>query len=531
MNAAWMHDPAGFMAYCRSLFQAMQSAGEVVSEHLRNATAQAPNNRGDVLMHLVENMAWSSRYYHQVLSRWLAEYVVRAPDLDPDVRQRALFWIRQIIEMLSPANFFWTNPKAVRRCVKTNGENLLKGFHNWLADLQRGDGLPQMANPAVFAVGENLAVTPGQVVYRNQLVEIIQYAAQTPATWQVPIVLIQPWINKYYIFDLTPQNSFVNYLVRQGFTVFITSWKNPTEDMRHFTFEDYMLKGALQAVMVARDICGGEKVHAAGYCIGGTLLAALMGWLAHESTYQPLVDATLFATLLDFAEPGDLKVFVNPASMKAIEQLVAAEGMLKRQHIALAFRLLNAGDLIWRYAVNNYFYGEAPPRSDMLFWNSDSTGLPGAMCSFYLKSFYLENRMAQPNALVLGQRSIDLRRVRLPLYVVGALKDHICPWPATFQTCRLTGGPIRYVLAGEGHIIGIVNPPSPWSKTKFWTGTATRRRNAARWLENREHQTGSWWPDWTAWLQPRSGSKGMPPPMGSKQYPPLHPAPGTYVSE
>lgn len=531
LNAAWMRDSAGLMTYYNSMCEAVRSAGEVVSEHLNKAATSNPGSGSDALMHLVENLAWSSRYYHQVLSQWSAEYVIRAPDLDADVRRRALFWVRQASEMMTPANFFWTNPKAVKRFVKSNGENLLQGVQNWLADLLHRDGLPEMTDQTAFGVGKNLAVTPGEVVYRNRLLEVIQYAARTPDTWQVPIVLIQPWINKYYIFDLAPQNSFVNYLVRQGFTVFITSWKNPTVEMRDITFEAYMLQGALQAVTVAREICNSDQVHAAGYCIGGTLLAALMGWLAHEGANRPLADAAFFATLMDFAEPGDLKVFVNPASINAIEQLVAAEGVLKSHNMALAFRLLNPGDLIWRYAVNNYFYGEAPPRSDMLFWNSDSTNLPGAMCTFYLKSFYLENRMAQPDALVVGQRPINLKQVRLPIYAVGALKDHICPWQATFQTCRLTSGPVRYVLTSEGHITGIVNPPSQWSRKKYWSGAASRRRDADRWLHNQKPQTGSWWPDWIKWLRMRSGARVAPPPVGSRQYPPIEPAPGAYVHE
>lgn len=531
LNAAWMRDAEGLLAQCQSLNNAMKLAGEVVSEHMRDASSHASESGSDTLLHWVNNLAWSSRHYHQVLSHWLTGYISQAPNLDDDARQRAMFWFRQIIEMLTPANFFWTNPKAVQKFIKSNGESLLQGMRSWLGDVGRGDGLLELADHAAFRVGENLAVTPGQVVYRNQLVEIIQYAPQTPSTWQVPIVLIQPWINKYYVFDLSPQNSFVQYLVRQGFSVFITSWKNPTETMRHITFEDYMFQGALKAVTVARDICKSPQVHATGYCIGGTLLAALAGWLAHEKTDQPLADVTLFATLLDFAEPGDLKAFVNQHSLKVIEKMVDTDGVLRSRHMSLAFRLLNPGDLIWRYVVNNYFYGEPPPRSDMLFWNSDSTNLPGAMCLFYLKTFYLENRMVRPDDLKLGRRTISLKRVRIPIYAVGAQTDHICPWPATFQTCRLTEGKVRYILAGDGHITGIVNPPSPWSKKKYWAGAATRRRDAVRWLSDRTPETGSWWPDWISWLRLRSGVKVDPPLMGSKAYPALDPAPGTYVQE
>lgn len=531
LNTAWMRDTKGFSAYCQSLCRDLQAVGEIAAEQLQTSKARAGGNNSNALVDMIRNLSRVSQQYHQVLSRRFIEYVRRAPDLDADIRDRAQFWIRQLLEMMTPSNCFWTNPKAVQSFMKSEGESLLKGINNWLTDLQHNGGLPQLTDKTAFAVGRNLAVTPGQVVYRNQLLEVIQYAPSTPLSRKVPIVLIQPWINKYYIFDLSPQNSFVRYLVGQGFTVFITSWKNPISDMSHIAFEDYMLHGALQAVNVARDICQTRQVHAAGYCIGGTLLVALMGWLAHEQDDQPIADATLFAGLADFAEPGDLKVFVNPTVFKTVEQLVAADGVLKQHYLSFAFRLLNSGDLIWRYVSNNYFYGEAPPRSDMLYWNSDGTNLPGAMCTFYLRSFYLENRMVQPNKLILDHRPIDLKRVRVPIYAVGAQKDHICPWPSTFQICRLTSGPVRYVLANEGHITGIVNPPSQWNKKQFWAGAATRRRDAGKWLQKQKPVTGSWWPDWMAWLQPRSGPETSPPTMGSGQYPPLGPAPGTYVFE
>lgn len=533
LNAAWMRDTDSLSAHCRSFNRAMQTAGEAVAEQIRRTAGQVPDEGNDHSIASIINwlniLAWSSRHYHQVVTKWLTDYVRLAPELDADTRQRALFWMHQILKMMAPANFFWFNPRAVQRFVNSKSKSLLQGVQNWISDLQHGGDLPQLADRGAFKVGENLALTPGQVIYRNSLMELIQYAPQTKTTWQTPIVLIQPWINKYYIFDLTPQNSFILYLVRQGFTVFVTSWKNPTGEMGHTTFEDYMLEGALRAVTVACDITASHAVHAAGYCIGGTLLATLMGWLARKGGHLPIADATFFATLLDFSAPGDLKAFVNPTSLGTVAQMVAAEGVLNGRYLALAFRLLNPGDLIWRSMINNYYYGDTSPRSDMLFWNSDSTHLPGAMCLFYLTSFYLENRLARPNQLVVANRPIDLKQIKSPVYAVGALKDHICPWPATFQTCRLTSGKVRYVLANEGHITGIVNPPSPWSKKKYWAGAATRRRDAERWLKDKVPVEDSWWPDWIAWLKPRNGSRSAPPAMGSDRYKPLAPAPGSYV--
>ncbi len=532
LNNAWFQeDKAGLISACLDLNQAMLNTSENVYRQVHASAVKSPDNGGDLLLHWARTLSWSSQQYHQTLTDWLSAYVDDAPDLDVESRRRARFWTRQIKEMLAPSNCFWTNPKAVHRFVQSKGQSLVKGLRNLHNDLQRGDGMVGIADIHSFTLGENLAVTPGQVVHRNDLVEIIQYAPQTPSVWQTPIVLIQPWINKYYIFDLRPQNSLVQYLVNQGFTVFITSWKNPTADMRHITFKDYMHRGAMQAINVARQITQSEQVHAAGYCIGGTLLAALMGWLAHEKGDSPVTDITLFASLLDFDPCGDLAVFINDESIHALEKLLAAEGVLEDKHIASAFRLLNPGDLIWRYVANNYFLGESPPRSDMLFWNSDSTRLPEAMCLFYLKSFYLENRLPHPGKLVLDQRPIDLRRVTQPAYVVGAAKDHICPWPATFKTCAMLGGRTQYVLADQGHITGIVNPPSRWSKKKFRAGAATRRRDEHKWLKTRPYQQGSWWPHWMAWLKPRSGKQVDPPPMGSRLYPALSPAPGAYVME
>jgi polyhydroxyalkanoate synthase subunit PhaC len=532
LNEAWQQNREAFAQCCRNLTDSMQSVNERVFTHLQTTAPKTPPADGaELLMTWVNNLSWSSKQYHHVMCNWLTHYVEKAPDLSTETRQKARFWVRQIQAMLEPSNYFWTNPKAVDRFVKSKGQSLNQGLHNWIKDMKARKGLVSLVDQNSFQVGKNLATTPGKVVFRNELMELIQYAHQTEAVWQTPIVLIQPWINKFYIFDLSPRNSFVSFLVRQGYSVFITSWKNPGPDMRHVTFENYMRLGALEAVNVAREICNSRQVHLAGYCIGGTLIAALMGWLAHEAKAPPVSDVTQFSTLLDFSEPGDLGAMIHPEAIAALEQLVAENGLLEDHQIATAFRLLNPSDLIWRYVVNNYFYGEPPPRSDMLYWNSDSTNLPEAMCTFYLKSFYLENRIARSDALIIGGRTIDLKKVRAPFYVVGAAKDHICPWRSTFQTCRLVGGKVRYVLSDEGHITGIVTPPSRWSKKKYWAGAATRLRNADKWLQEKHKIEGSWWPDWIHWLKPRSGKQVPPPGLGSDTHPPICPAPGTYVHE
>jgi polyhydroxyalkanoate synthase len=530
-NEAWQQAPEALLERCREFQENFQSVTEKIFAHLKS---HPPDNLDDgeaVVMHWVRNLAWAGQQYHRVLSDWMADYIGEAPSLTSEKRLRALFWMRQVMEMLAPANFFWSNPKAVQRFIDSRGESLQQGLDNWLEDLKYNQGLVGLTERDHFQLGSNLAATPGRVVFRNHLMELIQYEPLTETVWQVPIVLIQPWINKYYIFDLSPRNSFVAYLLSQGYTVFITSWKNPTPDMGKIGFEDYLHHGARKAVAVARKICNCDTVHAAGYCIGGTLLAVFMGWLNAQSAPSPMADATLFASLLDFSDPGDLAALIHPSAVEAVSRLAASEGILENRYIATAFRMLNPNDLIWRYMVNNYFQGESPPRSDMLYWNSDGTNLPAAMCTTYLKWFYLENRLTKPNGLIIDEQAIDLKKVRRPLYVVGSAKDHICPWPATFQTCAMMGRPVRYVLADEGHITGIVNPPSPWSKKQYWAGAATRLRDASKWLQKQKPNQGSWWPDWVAWLKPRSGQKAPPPAMGCRAYPPLEPAPGNYVHE
>jgi polyhydroxyalkanoate synthase subunit PhaC len=531
LQSAWQQNPDACLEYCQELDKAMRGITEKVFTHLQ---AEPPHDGTDpeaLLLHWIRKLAWSGQQYHRVLSDWAADYIAKAPHLEPASRLRTQFWMRQVAEMLAPANFFWSNPKAVQRFMASKGESLNQGLDNWLEDMEHNQGMVSLTDRDNFKLGQNLAATPGQVVYRNQLLELIQYAPGTDTVWQVPIVLIQPWINKYYIFDLSAQNSFVAYLVRQGYTVFITSWKNPGAEMSTVTFGDYLRHGALQAISVAREICGCDHVHVSGYCIGGTLLATLLAWLAGEAAQLPVVDATFFATLLDFSNPGDLGALIHPNAVAAISQLVESRGILEKHHIATAFRMLNPNDLIWRYVTNNYFCGEPPPRSDMLYWNSDGTNLPASMCTTYLRWFYLENRLVRRDALTIDGRLINLKKVRLPLYVVGAAKDHICPWPATFQTSAMMGRTVRYVLADEGHITGVVNPPSPWSKKQYWAGAATRRRDARKWLEKQTPNKGSWWPDWLAWLKPRSGVQIPPPSMGSKAYPPIAPAPGSYVLE
>jgi polyhydroxyalkanoate synthase len=476
-----------------------------------------------------------ARRHHTIYQDWLRSLIAGAPGLQEKQRERMLFWTRQFINGLSPSNYFWTNFPAVKRFMDSNGESLSKGLQSWTGDLLEGHPLMRMVDSRAFKVGRDIATTPGAVVFRNDLMELIQYEPTTQTTYPVPVVFIQPWINKYYIFDLTAQMSFVRYLQQKGYTVFIVSWKNPDSPMRNVTFDDYMLRGALQAIQVASSICRNAPVHAAGYCIGGTALSALMAWLnsGPPSRRQsfPVADWTLFSSLVDFSEPGDIGFFVTQRSVEMIESMMKAQGYLSEKYIELVFRLLGSDSLIWRNFTNSFLYGLSPPKSDLLFWNSDSTRLPEAMCSFYLREFYLNNRLVEKDALSLGGRPIDLGRITQPLYAVGTQIDHISPWKSTFKVCDKVHGPVRYVLSSEGHITGIVNPPSEMSRRKFWAGEAEGERDSDQWLSRQEEKRGSWWEDWTQWLQARSLPAGEPPTMGSGRYPALEKAPGTYVLE
>ena len=518
------------------LFRRLEEATREEFPHLLSSElpAEDKKNAGEVFLEYVRKNAKLNRRFHAILDIWLRELVELTRDLNDRDRQRARFWIQQMSSAMAPPNFFWTNPVAMKKFLETGGASLLQGLGLAWEDLSRGDYLSRITDETAFRVGENVAITPGAVVFRNEIMELIQYEAATETTYTLPVVLIPPWINKYYIFDLTPQTSLVRYLRDQGFTVFTISWKNPTEAMREVAFSDYMFAGALAAVAAARHICRSPQVHAAGYCIGGTALAALMAWLnrgQRRKSPGPVADWTLFSTLVDFSEPGDLGVFISDRSLAATEALMKMDGFLDARYLSWIFRILGADNLIWRNYIQNYLYGAASPKSDMLFWNSDSTRLPEAMCSYYLREFYLHNNLAKSDALTMGERPIDMGRVVQPLYAVGTQLDHICPWRGAFRTCRIVAGRRRFVLSSEGHITGIINPHSEGSRRKYWSGEAELPEEPEAWLRRQEERRGSWWPDWTAWLSQHDNSRRPPPPLGNRKYPPRDRAPGIYVHE
>ncbi len=461
-------------------------------------------------------------------ARWLVGTVNQLDGLDAKSRQKIDFYTRQFVDAMAPSNFVATNPEVLRATLETGGENLLRGLNNLLDDLARGDGklAIRMTDLDAFALGCNLALTPGKVVFQTDLMQLIQYAPTTAEVHARPLLIIPPWINKYYILDLQPKNSFIKYAVDQGFTVFVISWVNPGEELHQKTFEDYMVEGPLAALDAMAKATGETESTVIGYCLGGTLLAAMLAYLATKRD-QRIQAATFFASLVDFEQPGELGVFIDEEQLAAMDRMMAERGYLDGRHMATTFNMLRANDLIWSFVVNNYLLGKEPFPFDLLYWNSDSTRMPYAMHSFYLRKFYQENQLVVPGGIRLAGVPIDLRRIRLPVYILSTREDHIAPWASTYRATQLYGGETTFVLAGSGHIAGVVNPPSV-QKYGFWTHPELPPDPQA-WLAAATHHPGSWWPHWQEWNARHSGALVPARQPGDGQLPALEDAPGSYA--
>jgi len=448
--------------------------------------------------------------------------------MDEAEQQRINFHLRQFVDAMSPTLMLLSNPVAFQRAIETGGTSIAAGAANLIADLQAGR--LSMVDMEAFAPGRNLALTPGQVVHRNRLIELIQYAPTTEKVHKTPLLIIPPWINKYYILDMQPKNSLVRYLVEQGFTVFLISWKNPDASMDEIGIEDYMDLGPLEASDVVREITGSPTVNVMGYCIGGTLLTMTLAVLAAKSDKR-FNSASFMVSLQDFSRVGDTAVFMDEPGLDLVEQQMMERGYLDSREMSNMFNLLRSNDLIWANVINNYLMGNKPPAFDLLYWNSDGTRMARAAHSWYLRNTYVENNLIKPGTTTLKGEAIDLGRIRQDTYAVGAEKDHIVPWDAAWRITQLFGGDVRFVRASSGHIAGIINPPG--GKGAYWTGETggATASGPEQWLQSATRHEGSWWPDWTAWLSTRSGRKSAPPPMGSLKHPPLHDAPGAYVLE
>jgi len=445
--------------------------------------------------------------------------------LDEHQQRKLIFYLRQFLDAISPTNVTFTNPQVIHETVQSGGQNLVTGMEHLLRDIKAGQ--MKMTDTDAFAPGRNLALTPGEVIYRNKLIELIQYAPTTEKVYAIPLVFIPPWINKYYILDMQPQNSLIKFLVDAGFTLFVISWKNPDASMEEINFEDYLTLGPLAAFDVIKEITASPKINPVGYCIGGTLLSMTLPYLAAKKD-DTANSATFFVSLQDFTEVGDTSVFIDEPQVRYVEGQMMERGYLDSRSMATMFNMLRANDLIWSNVVNNYLLGKEPPAFDLLYWNADGTRMTRAAHSFYLRNTYLENNLIKPGKIVLKGVPIDLGKIHQDIYAVGTEQDHIVPWRSAWRISQLAGGKVRFVLGGSGHIAGIINPPS--KGRGYWTNDKPVR-SADQWFESAESHKGSWWTDWLEWLKPRSGEQVAPPPLGNAAYPPIAPAPGSYVLE
>ena len=462
-------------------------------------------------------------------SRWMQTTVHDVQGLDPHTQHKVDFFTKQFTDALAPTNFALTNPEVLRAVAETKGENLVKGLEHLLSDLEKGKGQLRvsMTDEKAFTIGKNVASTPGKVVFENKMLQLIQYSPTTAEQKEIPIVILPPWINKFYILDLREKNSLVKWLTDQGYTTFVVSWVNPSGDMGNTSFADYMLDGSIAAKNAVLAATGAPKLHMVGYCIGGTLLSATLAYLKAKGD-DTVTTATYFVALTDFKNAGDIGVFIDEEQIKGLEKrMEESGGFLDAADMANSFNLLRSNDLIWSFVVNNYLLGKEPFPFDLLYWNSDSTRMPQAMHSYYLRNMYLENNLAKPGGITLDGVPIDLGTITLPTYMISAREDHIAPWASTYAGTQMFGGPVRFVLAGSGHIAGVVNPPAA-KKYNYWTNPKNPK-TPEEWLKSAKDHPGSWWTDWDKWLAPQSGASVPARTPGDGKLKVIEDAPGRYV--
>jgi polyhydroxyalkanoate synthase len=478
---------------------------------------------------------WSQNQFFDFLkqaylltAQWADKLVADAADLSPHTKQKAEFYIRQITNALAPTNFVLTNPELLRETLTSNADNLVRGMHMLAEDIQRGGGHLKIrqSDSSMFEVGRNLAITPGKIIHQNELMQLIQYAPSTETVFKRPLLIVPPWINKFYVLDLTLEKSFIKWCIDQGLTVFCISWVNPDERLAQKTFDDYVRQGPLAALDAIKDAIGEDKVHAIGYCVGGTLLAITLAAMAARGD-ERIASATLFASQVDFTYAGDLKVFVDEEQVSALEKRMAERGYLDSRSMATVFNLLRSNDLLWPYVINNYLKGKAPFPFDLLYWNSDATRMPAANHSFYLRNCYLDNKLAK-GQMTIGNTPIDLKAVRIPIYNLATREDHIAPAKSVMFGSKFFGGDVRFVVAGSGHIAGVINPPQK-NKYQYWTGPKPRSADIESWLAKAKEHPGSWWPDWLAWITKQSPTQAPARVPGAGALKSIEDAPGSYV--
>jgi polyhydroxyalkanoate synthase subunit PhaC len=530
----WLADPQRTLELQTRLGKAYldlwaSAAKRLAGEPAEPVAVPAPNDKR------FADPEWTSNQFFDFLkqaylltTQFANQMVSEAGNLDPHTRHKAEFYVRQIANAVSPSNFVLTNPELLRATIDSNAENLVRGMHMLAEDIQAGGGdlRIRQSDSARFEVGRNLAVTPGKVVFQNEIMQLIQYAPSTATVLKKPLLIVPPWINKFYVLDLTPEKSLIKWCVDQGITVFCVSWVNPDAHLAKKSWEDYINEGPLAALEAIRQATGEERVHSVGYCVGGTLLSIALAAMAARGD-ERIVSATMLAAQVDFTYAGDLKVFVDKQQVELLEQRMAERGYLEGKSMVTVFNLLRSNDLIWPYIINNYMKGKAPFPFDLLYWNSDATRLPAANHSFYLRNCYLDNRLTK-DGLTIGNTPIDLKAIKIPIYNLATREDHIAPAKSVLLGSKYFGGPVRYVLSGSGHIAGVVNPPDK-HKYQYWTGPKPRSANLEGWLAKATEHPGSWWPDWLAWLKAQDTTEVPARVPGDGALKPIEDAPGSYV--
>jgi polyhydroxyalkanoate synthase subunit PhaC len=536
MASRLMANPASLMQAQMSLWQDYMSLWQQAATRFMGGETPDPMIAPAADDRRFKDQAWNEnvvfdfiKQSYLLTARWIQKQAHDVDGLDDKTHQKVDFYTRQFVDAMAPSNFLLTNPEVLRTTIESGGDNLLKGLNNLLKDLDKGHGKLSisMTDAEAFRVGENIAVTPGQVVFQNDLMQLIQYDPTTEQAFRRPLLVIPPWINKFYILDLREKNSFIRWAVSEGYTVFVISWVNPDERLAAKTFADYMFEAPLAALDAIERATGEREINAVGYCLGGTLLASTLSYMEAKDDKR-IVSATYLTTMVDFAEAGELAVFIDEEQLSALETKMNKTGYLEGAEMSTTFNMLRANDLIWSFVVNNYLLGKDPFPFDLLYWNSDSTRMPAAMHSFYLRNMYQQNKLSQPGGIELGGVPINLTKIATPTFILSTREDHIAPWKSTYLATQLYAGPVKFVLSASGHIAGVVNPPAA-NKYCYWTN-ARSAKTADKWLEGAEQHAGSWWPEWSKWVGGKyGGGKVAARKPGDGELKALEPAPGSYV--
>jgi len=533
MTARMMANPAKLMQAQFSLWQDYMSLWQSTTRKMLGETSQ-PVVQPTTEDRRFKDALWDENYVFDFIkqsyllsARWLQGTVREVEGLDDKTARKVDFYTRQFVDAMAPSNFAMTNPEVLRETLETGGENLVKGLSNLLGDLERGKGKLQirMTDMAAFKVGENIAVTPGSVVFQNDLMQLLQYNPTTADVGKAPLLIVPPWINKFYILDLREKNSFIKWAVAQGHTVFVISWVNPDSELADATFADYMTQGPLAALDAIEAATGEQLVNIIGYCLGGTLVASALAFMAVKNDKR-IASATFFTTMVDFEEAGELSVFIDEEQLAALEEKMHERGYLEGSDMATTFNMLRANDLIWSFVVNNYLMGKEPFPFDLLYWNADSTRMPAAMHSFYLRQMYQENRLSRGKVKLLGTK-IDLTKIDVPVFILSTREDHIAPWKSTYAATQLYAGPTTFCLAASGHIAGVVNPPAA-GKYCHWVNDKLPHKSE-QWLETATQKPGSWWPLWDEWVKGHGGGTVPARTPGDGKLAVIEAAPGSYV--